>query len=601
MAQPQRPPKRNNNQTDHPVNREVDPFVQNLHDMAWGMIVYLTTVRPRGRGSVSISGDGFKTNKCDCLDYIQDKMLLKVSRAEQFDEWGCCLRFLAKLLKAIAQFMWRGNAENPHLEKDTLVLVFQSILPFSRADVYNGTGSIIIKTPVQTLALDWNGLFELGGYDDKKYFRKFYKEYITHTDRSNVTTLKYYIFHYLGCHATNLQFFIHYVDYAGKNKRQITGGWPNNREIASTMFRQGSFLQIDENHFRAIALKYYVPSTFSFINRMNDYLVIADHRIPNVEGTPTIKTTIGGTYNGYKGSKLFLLSGTPSIAGQDIIHTADAGSFCIDPKTSFFWTALHLLYQTSGRACLGGNVLQQVNDNLNLRFLSPEQPPVNGCLNLLRALGMPDEDIEQADLEDITGLTGYLTEMCRALLPETYHNRQFRLLLTAGLLVTTQRDMVGNPNFLSQVPHSDFRPQDLAAMEEVGIKVFIALMPLEKGGCFIRVFPGFDPNDAQTYRGRLVFIPYRRILILPAQTLHAGGFRTSGVGNPRMHFYLYLLPQNLEERRALQVIPNEHHNNYINLQEGDTSTLEIFPPETHQRKTMFWCQELEILREFLGH
>lgn len=68
--------------------------------------------------------------------------------------------------------------------------------------------------------------------------------------------------------------------------------------------------------------------------------------------------------------------------------------------------------------------------------------------------------------------------------------------------------------------------------------LYLAFFPLSKDGMFLQVWPRDDHADQ--VMGELVFIPRGHMLVLPASTIHGGGFRTTPSGeqgNLRFHLY----------------------------------------------------------------
>lgn len=83
-----------------------------------------------------------------------------------------------------------------------------------------------------------------------------------------------------------------------------------------------------------------------------------------------------------------------------------------------------------------------------------------------------------------------------------------------------------------QRPHTDVKGQ---YSEENKGSLFIGFTPLTKDGMFLHVW---NRNER---RGRLLFVPYGTILLLPGHALHGGGLCSSSVSqNLRMHFYIFL-------------------------------------------------------------
>jgi hypothetical protein len=63
---------------------------------------------------------------------------------------------------------------------------------------------------------------------------------------------------------------------------------------------------------------------------------------------------------------------------------------------------------------------------------------------------------------------------------------------------------------------------------------------------FLQVWPtaSSDADPSTPVDGQIVYIPYGKILLLPASTIHGGGFRTTSMddgtayGNLRFHLYV---------------------------------------------------------------
>lgn len=89
-----------------------------------------------------------------------------------------------------------------------------------------------------------------------------------------------------------------------------------------------------------------------------------------------------------------------------------------------------------------------------------------------------------------------------------------------------------------QPAHVDFTWQVLEEYDELCLGFF----PLTEQGMFLQVWPRKD-RRVDEIEGQLIFIPYGKLLVLPASTIHGGGFRTAptadGVnGNLRFHLYM---------------------------------------------------------------
>ncbi|CAJ1951122.1 unnamed protein product [Cylindrotheca closterium] len=101
-----------------------------------------------------------------------------------------------------------------------------------------------------------------------------------------------------------------------------------------------------------------------------------------------------------------------------------------------------------------------------------------------------------------------------------------------GSFLTTEHTM-------TQPPHVDYMWEILNDYSKEDLKV--GFFPLTKDGMFLQVWPRDD--NAEQVKGQLIFIPFGKLLILPAHTIHGGGFRTTArskgpCGNLRFHLYI---------------------------------------------------------------
>ena len=70
---------------------------------------------------------------------------------------------------------------------------------------------------------------------------------------------------------------------------------------------------------------------------------------------------------------------------------------------------------------------------------------------------------------------------------------------------------------------------------------FIVFMPLTEEGMSIELWSyRAEKHENYTHElGNMVQIPYGKFLLVRGDTVHAGGFKTGELGNPRAHFYVY--------------------------------------------------------------
>lgn len=96
----------------------------------------------------------------------------------------------------------------------------------------------------------------------------------------------------------------------------------------------------------------------------------------------------------------------------------------------------------------------------------------------------------------------------------------------------TVTSFLKSPSHGVQNPHYDFTLS--FQNSEDGRKTYLGFTPLTEDGMFLQVWKG--PGH-----GELLYIPFGSLVILPATTMHGGGFCSrTRTGNLRLHFYFYL-------------------------------------------------------------
>ena len=100
---------------------------------------------------------------------------------------------------------------------------------------------------------------------------------------------------------------------------------------------------------------------------------------------------------------------------------------------------------------------------------------------------------------------------------------------------------------LPQPPHVDY-PWEVLSEHADNDSLRIGFFPLTKEGMFLQVWPTVElPPPATTepepIEGQVIFIPHKKLLTVPASTIHGGGFRTTPhtnhtSGNLRFHLYI---------------------------------------------------------------
>jgi hypothetical protein len=95
-----------------------------------------------------------------------------------------------------------------------------------------------------------------------------------------------------------------------------------------------------------------------------------------------------------------------------------------------------------------------------------------------------------------------------------------------------------------QPPHVDYTYDVLKEHEEHNT-LNLGFFPLTRDGMFLQVWPTSANQECKkVVEGQMIYIPFGKILVLPASTIHGGGFRTSSMeeaglyGNLRFHLYI---------------------------------------------------------------
>jgi len=90
---------------------------------------------------------------------------------------------------------------------------------------------------------------------------------------------------------------------------------------------------------------------------------------------------------------------------------------------------------------------------------------------------------------------------------------------------------------IPQPAHVDY---DYPVLSEHGRRLHLAFFPLTEEGCYLQLWQHEDDAEVET-EGTVVHIPHGRMLIVPSDTIHGGGFRRGPTGNLRFHLYVELL------------------------------------------------------------
>ena len=88
---------------------------------------------------------------------------------------------------------------------------------------------------------------------------------------------------------------------------------------------------------------------------------------------------------------------------------------------------------------------------------------------------------------------------------------------------------------IPQPPHVDF---EWTILEEQHTTLRIGFSPLTEDGMFLQVWPTAATSNIESVKGILIYVPRGKLLCMPSNTIHAGGFQSCpNNGNLRFHLY----------------------------------------------------------------
>ena len=561
-----------------------------------------------------VTSDGAKRSKCTCLAilkrYIRDlhtqegltKEEIRLRLKPGFD-------ILAKLARSIS------------LEPEsttTLAEFLDNCVLIHKTQTQNQTHQMVFITPVGNFFLCINGFSELAGIFYKGRMKKFFRFFITYKDRDQDP--KHYIHNICYPNLIHLHIYRAIAEYAGSkqlvlrifqaaddatNARQLDNGMTA-RQCHAQLHMLGVDMtqNVGDNNYESLRQKYYFPIK-QMVLELEDRYIILDDRVPNVVGAEADIVVAGRKI----GSRSMLMAQTLAVTWDDMtfMHHGNVGTFSFPHDNPFTLELIERLRTAAGFDGCHNNFMLQVNDNQNLRYVSPINYNVaSGAAVLLDHLGPrvdlsdPDDPVLSKHSDDIMLWESSLKTMCHALSPGADDIGKYDLVYTMGMMVSSRPFPQQADPILSQVPHLDAQVAEIKRMLELGIRPYIGFLPLTKEGTHIRVWPSINKDDERTFGGKLAFIPPGKVALLPMDLFHAGGFRTGPTGNLRVHTYAFLVPKELTKEQKLQVLPPVQVNEYLGLADRDTSTLHISPLETNPRKVRWLNEDLTKLLNMIG-
>ena len=129
-----------------------------------------------------------------------------------------------------------------------------------------------------------------------------------------------------------------------------------------------------------------------------------------------------------------------------------------------------------------------------------------------------------------------------------------------------------------QEPHTDIIPEDYIDIVSVSVSgktgyrtmkcfkhevSFITFFPLSEDGMKIKIW-----DKGQSEKGKVVFVPFKTLLVLRGDVAHAGGFLVGNNFDPRGHSYIYKHPHGVT--RSVKLM------NWYDTRDGKTRLETIY-------------------------
>jgi hypothetical protein len=106
-----------------------------------------------------------------------------------------------------------------------------------------------------------------------------------------------------------------------------------------------------------------------------------------------------------------------------------------------------------------------------------------------------------------------------------------------------------------QPAHVDYEWQILT---QYGEQLFLAFFPLTEEGAYLQLWQDESSKEEDEEKpiveGTVVFIPYGKMLIVPSDTIHGGGFKRGSSGNLRFHLYIALEEEEIRKENDITLL-----------------------------------------------
>ena len=480
---------------------------------ALGMFHYLLNAdgdqRTIGRGCCKVHEKGIRPVQCKCLSRIAAVIRQDVivdnggvdfpAKLAKWTQWKATFIFFARLMRVVAA--------EPEMTSTLVQFLHEMNHAIHRNLSINQIKAYVVPTPAGPLMMDLNGIFELGGHNHKKKYSMFSRTFLTTASPGLRPPMKAYILEVVFPRQTNLNVFLDCVDFAvARNvatdnlrsqlivEHQKAGAYYLTNP-ANYDYYGGNKVPQDQNST--------IPTCINFLKQMGNFLVIAHPAFGDAAATV-----------------LFPTHGRPSPIGEN--PALISGNVGVIPVVVSDWTSLLVSLQAK----------VQWDGSLHNGRICPVNLEDDGLQVLLQELGAT------ADPDSLVRLNDTVLRGCLSLLPRNPQPGNDVLKLVAEGIVLPFPNLPFE--FRNHNPH---RSHDylLGQLEAHGVVSFFGVMPLQREGKFVMIYPnlGTDVDNL----GKLVFVPLGSILLIPMQLYWGDKIRTSLAGNPSILLRIFILPE----------------------------------------------------------
>lgn len=233
--------------------------------------------------------------------------------------------------------------------------------------------------------------------------------------------------------------------------------------------------------------------------------------------------------------------------------------------------------------------------------VTPRALPAAGIASfsdLLGGMGLsPIETSTTARAQE--GLLDAAREAALFLCGEAEHGDDYKFFSSAAVALSTRMRFTRVEFFPAQVPHLPNSPAKLKELEGLGIKMFLATVPLSNDGCFLRIYRKYREEGGDV--GHLLFVPEGAMLVQPATMVHGGGFRTGVGGNPRLQLELYLVPKAAAEEPAARALASPRDRHYVRVRQCCPKFYRLLDDSEDGLTDAFKNEPMESLLQNLLH